>query len=93
MIARDWRRVEKNTLQGFVTLETPSGLVLREVSLHQRDSDRWIGMPAKPWSRPDGTTSYTPMVEFKDAVTRNAFQKQALAAIDVMLTELAEGAG
>jgi hypothetical protein len=92
MIARDWKRVEKNTLQGFVTLETPSGLVLKEVSVHQRDSDRWLGMPAKPWSRPDGTTSYTALVEFRDFAAKTAFQKQALEAIDVMLSELAREA-
>jgi hypothetical protein len=91
MIARDWKRVEKNTLQGFVTLETPSGLVLKEVSLHQRESNRWIGLPAKPWTRADGTTGWTPMVEFKDQATRQAFQVLALAAIDIMFAELAGG--
>jgi hypothetical protein len=42
--------------------------------------------------RPDGTTAYTPMVEFRDFAAKTAFQKQALEAIDVMLSELAREA-
>jgi hypothetical protein len=89
-IVRDLKKVEKNTLRAFLTLETASGLVFREVSLHEKEGKRWISMPAKPFTKNDSTTGYKPMIEFRDAATRHAFQSQALEAIDAMLAELAE---
>ena len=48
--ASDWWPISKNTLQGFLTLTlSPSGIVLKECSLHERpDGKRWVGLPSKP---------------------------------------------
>jgi hypothetical protein len=89
-IAKDWKAYQKNTLCGFVTIETPSGLVFKEVAVHQRESQRWISLPSKPYPKNDGSTGYASLIEFKSPETRNAFQTHALAAIDAMLDQLTE---
>ena len=72
----------------------PSGIVLRECSLHVRGDRRWIGLPSKPqldtegWHRVDSGTQkklYTPIVEVTGKAERERFQKAALAAVDKLL--------
>lgn len=93
--ATDWRPVHRNTLQGFVTLKlSPSGIALRECSLHEKDGKRWIGLPAKPQidsegrHRKDPTTGkglYTAIVEITGKDERERFQEASLAALDCLL--------
>jgi hypothetical protein len=47
MIAVNFRKHVKNTHQGFFDLELPSGLMLKDCSLHEKDGKRWIGLPGK----------------------------------------------
>lgn len=85
----------RNTLRGFVDLAlSPSGLVLRECSLHEKDGKRWIGLPSKPQidsegrHRKDATTGrplYSPVVEIAGKEERERFQRAALAAVDKLL--------
>jgi hypothetical protein len=93
--ASDWRPHEKTTLRGFLTLHLAlSGLVLREVSLHQKRDRRWIGLPSKPLldaegcHRIDPATNkkpYVPIVEITGKEARERFEKAALAAVDKLL--------
>jgi hypothetical protein len=96
--ASDWRSISKNTLLGFVTLTlSPSGLVLKECSLHARpDGKRWIGLPSRPQidsegrHRKDPATGkalWLPVVEIKDKAERERFQTAALVAIDKLRGE------
>jgi hypothetical protein len=91
--ASDWRAVVKNSLQGFCVLTlSPSGLVLRDCSVHERpDGKRWVGLPAKPQldsegrHRKDpasGKPLWLPLVEIKGKAERERFQRAALAAVD-----------
>jgi hypothetical protein len=86
-IARDFKPYQKNTLCGFVSIELPSGLIIREVTLHEKDGTRWLGMPAKQYTKADGTTGWAPQLDFKDARARSRFQIEALKAIDKLLQE------
>jgi hypothetical protein len=89
IVASDWRSVERNTLRGFFSLKLPSGLVLRECSLHEQGEKRWVGLPGKPQLDEDGRQRigadgkklYTPIVELSRE-RREAFQVAALAAVD-----------
>ena len=93
--ATDWRPRVQTTLQGFLTLKLlPSGIVLRECSLHEKEGRRWIGLPSKPQIGEDGrhrtdpTTSkklYTPIVEVAGKNERERFQAAALAAINKLI--------
>ena len=96
--ASDWRPISKNTLQGFCTLTlSPSGLVLKECSLHARpDGKRWIGLPSKPQidsegrHRKDPATGklpWTSVVEIAAKIERERFQRAALFAIDKLRGE------
>jgi hypothetical protein len=91
--ASDWREVVKNSLQGFCVLTlSPSGLILRDCSVHERpDGKRWVGLPAKPVldlegrHRKDPATGkalWLPIVEIKGKAERERFQRAALAAVD-----------
>ena len=84
-LANDWKAFEKNTLKGFVTILLPSGLCIRECSVHEKNGNRWIGLPGKPWNRKDGTTTYIPIIDFANDGARVRFQNLALAAINNLL--------
>jgi hypothetical protein len=89
--ASDWRPMQRNSLQGFVTLTLePSGIVLHDCTVHQKEGREWVGLPGKPQVDRDGqprkdTTSgktlYTPVVEIPDRVARERFQRVAMAAV------------
>ena len=90
--ASEWRAVTKNTLAGFCVLTlSPSGIVLRDCALHERDGKRWVSLPSKPQidsegrQRKDpnsGKVLWTPVVEIRGKAERERFQAAALAAID-----------
>ena len=84
IVVIEWKAMKKgDSLQGFITLTLPSGMVLHECTLHERPNGaRWIGMPARSYTAKDGSTSWVRVVDFstKDAYER--FQRQALAAVD-----------
>jgi hypothetical protein len=94
IVASDWVPIERNTLRGLCTLRLPSGLVLRDCSVHQQGARRWIGLPGRPQidtegkHRTDSATGrklYTPTVEIPDPARRERFQAAALAAVDRLL--------
>lgn len=78
----DWKAHRKNSLQGFLSLILPSGLVIHNCSLHQRDGARWIGLPARQYVKDDGAKSYAPLIEFTSKDARQRFQAAALEAVD-----------
>ncbi len=84
-VAFDWKPFEKNGLKGFFSVETPSGLIVSEISLHEKDGKRWIGMPSKQWTKPNGDKGWLPLVQFRDWQAKERFQRATLAALDKLL--------
>jgi hypothetical protein len=89
--ASDFREITKNTLRGFCVLTlSPSGLVLRDCALHDRDGKRWVSLPSKPQIdsagqlRKRGKPLYASIVEIPGRAERERFQRAALAAIDAL---------
>ena len=91
------QRSERNTLRGFVTLELPSGLILRECTYHRAATGaEWVGLPGRPQLDRDGRqrkdatgkSLYTPIVEFKGKERRERFQAAALAAVRELLATM-----
>lgn len=78
----NWKVHQRNSLQGFFTLALPSGMVVHNCSLHRKEGARWIRLPSRQYSKPDGATGYSPLVEFNDDDARRRFQAAALAAVD-----------
>jgi hypothetical protein len=97
IIASNFRRLERNTLKGFVTLALePSGLIIHDCTVHEKGGKAWIGLPAKPQinrggaARTDarsGKQLYSPVLEFKDRTARERFQQVALEAVRALIGE------
>jgi hypothetical protein len=82
LLVTNWKAYEKNTLRAFLSLTLPSGIVIHNCALHEKDGARWIGLPSRQYSKPDGSIGYSLVVEFTDDDTRRRFQAAALAAVD-----------
>src|SRR5262249_22211264 len=95
IIATDWRPLKTNTSHGFqMPKVVPSGIVVRECSLHEKDGKRWIRVPCKPQidskgrhrrEPVTGKPANTPVVEILSKAERERFQKVALPAVDKLL--------
>jgi hypothetical protein len=42
-----WKELRRNTLLGFATVQL-GALKIHDVTLHQQNGKRWVGLPAKP---------------------------------------------
>jgi hypothetical protein len=93
--ASSWRPYLSGTLQGFFRLQLPSGLIINNLTLHQKGAKRWVGLPGVPQieagrHRIDpatGKPAYTPALEISDRQRRAKFTEQALAALDRLLRQ------
>jgi hypothetical protein len=85
LVVTNWKAHEKNTLRGFLSINLPSGLVIHNCTLHQKNGSRWLGLPARQYVKDDGSTSYTPLIEFATKDARQRFQAAALEAVDHFL--------
>jgi DNA-binding cell septation regulator SpoVG len=77
-----WKAHRKNSLQGFLSITLPSGLVVHNCTLHERNGVRWTGLPSRQYAKDDGTPAYAPVVEFSSNDAKKRFEAAALAAID-----------
>ena len=84
----EYREVSKGTLVAFLTLELPSGMLLRDCSYNRKpDGSRWINTPSRRFEKHDGTTVWVKLVDFTDKQTYEKFQTAAKAAVDRYLVE------
>jgi hypothetical protein len=81
----NWRPFERNTLKAFLTVTTPSGLMLNGCAYHVKEGSRWVGMPAEKFTKADGTTGWKPTVEFTGKAARDKFQAEAVRAVERFL--------
>jgi hypothetical protein len=79
-----------NTLRGFVTVVIPEiRLRILDLTVHEKNGSRWVGLPAKPQIDRDGTvrkddrgrTLYTTVVEFTNKKVRDAFSARVIKAL------------
>ena len=84
------------SLRGFATVEMASGLVIHDVSIHQRDGSTWASPPAKPMLGRDGTQMrgkdgkalWAPIISFAAKATRDRWSAQVIAALHVAHPEV-----
>jgi hypothetical protein len=87
----DWRAHRKGDKIGTVAVLFPSGMILREITIHCRDSGvAWAAPPARA-RLADGTNEWLhdeaghplwePIVSFTDANTRRRWSAQIIAAL------------
>jgi hypothetical protein len=91
IVITKFRQFEKNTLRGFLNIHlTNIGLEIRDATYHQKDGERWIGLPAKPYEDENGDTKYSYIIKFVDKNKYSEFQKWTLKALDQYLAEKGE---
>ena len=80
---KEFRPYEKNTLRGFATIRlTNVGLEIRDCTVHEKNGQRWIGLPAKSYEKDDGETGYSYLIAFYEKPRFEQFKKAVLKAID-----------
>jgi hypothetical protein len=83
-----WKPHPKNSLRGFFTATLPSGMVLHDVMLHERDGARWIAFPAREWKDAEGNRQFARFIEFSSRTVANRFRDAVLDALDRHLERL-----
>jgi hypothetical protein len=88
MIISNLKRHDRNTLRAFFDLSLPTGMILRGCTYHERNGKFWIGWPAKPCVRSDGTPytvdgkpQWSAIVDFVDAPTKWRLQDEVLPLV------------
>ena len=80
-----FKPLTSNTLRGFVTVIIPEmRLKIIDLSVHEKNEARWVGLPAKPQITRDGTVrkddrgkvAYSSVLEFTDKATRDASRRE-----------------
>lgn len=82
---REFKPFQKNALQAFFSLELPSGMILNDCLLHQKNGSRWVNLPAREYAKPGGEKSWMPLIEFASKDARERFQAATLAAVDAYM--------
>jgi len=74
----------KSTLQGFLAVRlTETGLEIRDIALHRKDSNLWLQLPAKPYKKPDGSKGWSYILNFQEKKHFNKFQEVVLKALAI----------
>lgn len=86
MTVGHYRPFNKNTLQGFLTLNY-CGLSIKECTHHTSHGKEWIGFPAREFKAQDGSRKWVNLIEFLPEFDRNDFQDRAIAAVNKYLAD------
>jgi len=81
MFVSNWKAHEKNTLQGFLSLTLPSGMVIHNCTFHRQGEARWIGLPSRQYAKDGGSIAYAPLIEF---ATKDAWERFKAAALEAV---------
>ena len=57
-VIEEFTSVIRNTLRGFARVRTPSGILLIEVAIHEKDGHAWALPASKPMLSRDGTVMH-----------------------------------
>ena len=87
----NFRPHRSGTLYGFVTVFIPQlHLRIHELTVHEKNGQRWVGLPARPQLTKDGSvrrddqtgkTLYANILEITDRATRDAFSERTIASL------------
>lgn len=81
----DWRPIGRKTLVGAFTVHLPSGLIIHDVMLHQKETGRWIQFPSREWTNQQGERQFMRFIEFDSRERSDAFRDLTLSALDAHL--------
>lgn len=81
MTITNFKKRVQNTLRGFFSMSLPSGMIIHDFMLHEKDGSRWVNPPSRPKDAA-GEERYPPLVEFTNQEIKKRFYDDALAALD-----------
>jgi DNA-binding cell septation regulator SpoVG len=83
-----WSAVKSGQMLGFLSVQTPAGMVIPDLRLMKSKGGLWIGLPSRAVLDNEGRhliiggkKTYQPTIDFKDRSTRERFVKGVLAAV------------
>jgi len=85
---RDFKALNRNTLRGCFTASFPSGMVIRDLMLHEKGNERWVGLPGRQYVNAKGERQWTSIIEFTTRATAARFRDVVLAALDRFLEHM-----
>ncbi len=78
-------KVEKNNLLATCDVHiAPWKTTLHNVTIFQKGTQRWIGMPSRKWEK-DGEEKYQELITFTDEGMKKRFRTQIMQAVDKFL--------
>ena len=88
-VVEEFTPMPRNTLRGFVTVRTPSGLVFHDVAIHHKNESFWASPAGKPMIGREGTQlkdangkpRWTPVVSFATKEARDRFSTGVIDAL------------
>lgn len=91
LVVENVRQVNKGALVASMSVRIPEWrLVIYEVKIFQKGTNRWLGMPCKEVVSQTGEKKYFELVQFdKDELAKNQFRDQVLAAFDRFMSNAA----
>jgi hypothetical protein len=92
----DWKPRQSGLLQGFVTVEFPSGLIFHECAVFEKLGLWWASPPGKPRvgrdglavKEPNGKMKYDDVVTFADKSRRDIWSNTVISALQVARPEI-----
>jgi hypothetical protein len=78
----DWKSVNKNTVRAFFTVTLESGMIIHQCSLHEKDGQRWIGLPTEKFTKRDGSVVYSALIAFTSRQIADNFRRQVMIALE-----------
>lgn len=82
-----WRPYEKGSLRGFLSVSLAQKIQINDLKLFDGNGSRSIELPDKAYKKHDGSTAYSPIVEFDSRTVEREFKDAVLAALDHHLQE------
>ena len=63
----------------------PWKMTMHEVKIFEKGSNRWLGMPARPFKNEADETKYVELITFDSEAIKNRFKAQIMGAVDKFL--------
>jgi hypothetical protein len=83
---KNFRKFSKGTLLGFGDIFLPAaGIEIKDVSLHQENSEKLVAMPSRQFQDENGEKKYSPYIRFPDKKKWEAFQREAVRGFNEYL--------
>ncbi len=91
MQVREFRPMTSGALVGFCTVELPSGMVVHDCTVFDKDGRRWVNPPGRPQLDKskqvvvkDGRVQYSPALSFASKDRYSAFSDAVIAELDAL---------